>query len=80
MWGMEERDHKKLGPELELFYIDQEVGKGLPMFLPKGATLKRELERFVIEEELKRGYLHWMRLQASQTVARSWRHYWIQKN
>ncbi|MDE1924588.1 MAG: threonine--tRNA ligase [Patescibacteria group bacterium] len=55
---MEERDHKKLGPELELFYIDQTVGKGLPMFLPKGATLKRELERFVIEEELKRGYLH----------------------
>ena len=55
---MEERDHKKLGPELELFYIDQEVGKGLPMFLPKGATIKRELENFIIEEELKRGYLH----------------------
>ncbi len=55
---MEERDHKKLGPELELFYIDQTVGKGLPMFLPKGAIVKRELERFVIEEETKRGYLH----------------------
>ena len=55
---MEERDHKKLGPELELFYIDPMVGKGLPMFLPKGATIKRELERFVIEEEVKRGYLH----------------------
>ena len=55
---MEERDHKKLGPELELFYIDPMVGKGLPMFLPKGATIKRELERFVIEEEIKRGYLH----------------------
>jgi len=55
---MEERDHKKLGPELELFYIDQTVGKGLPMFLPKGAIIKRELERFVIEEETKRGYLH----------------------
>ncbi len=55
---MEERDHKKLGPELELFYIDQEVGKGLPMFLPKGATIKRELERFITEEEIKRGYLH----------------------
>ena len=55
---MEERDHKKLGPELELFYIDPMVGKGLPMFLPKGATVKRELERFVIEEEIKRGYLH----------------------
>jgi threonyl-tRNA synthetase len=55
---MEERDHKKLGPELELFYIDQTVGKGLPMFLPKGAIIKRELENFVIEEETKRGYLH----------------------
>lgn len=55
---MEERDHKKLGPELGLFYIDQTVGKGLPMFLPKGAIIKRELERFVIEEESKRGYLH----------------------
>jgi threonyl-tRNA synthetase len=55
---MEERDHKKIGPELELFFIDQTVGKGLPMFLPKGAIIKRELEKFVIEEETKRGYLH----------------------
>ncbi len=55
---MEERDHKKLGPELGLFYIDQTVGKGLPMFLPKGAIVKRELENFVIEEETKHGYQH----------------------
>lgn len=55
---MEERDHKKIGPELELFYIDPTVGKGLPMFLPKGSIVKRELEKFVIEEETKRGYLH----------------------
>lgn len=55
---MEERDHKKLGPELDLFYIDPVVGKGLPMFLPKGAVIKRELEHFVIEEETKRGYQH----------------------
>ena len=41
---MSERDHKKLGPELGLFYIDQTVGKGLPMFLPKGSIIKRELE------------------------------------
>ncbi len=52
------RDHKKLGPELELYYIDQTVGKGLPMFLPKGTIVKRELENFVIEEETKRGYQH----------------------
>ncbi len=57
---MEERDHKKLGPELGLFYIDQTVGKGLPMFLPKGATVRRLLEQFIIEEETKRGYQHVM--------------------
>lgn len=55
---MDDNDHKKLGPELGLFYIDPEIGKGLPLFLPKGTVLKRELERFVIEEETKRGYLH----------------------
>lgn len=55
---MEDRDHKKLGPALGLFYIDPEVGKGLPMFLPKGTILKRELENFIIEEETKRGYFH----------------------
>lgn len=55
---MEERDHKKLGPRLGLFYIDPMVGKGLPMFLPKGATVKRELERFIVNEEIKRGYQH----------------------
>ena len=57
---MEERDHKKLGPELGLFYIDQTVGKGLPMFLPKGATVRRLLEQFIIDEETKRGYQHVM--------------------
>lgn len=52
------RDHRKLGTELELFTFSELVGKGLPLWLPKGATVRRELERFVIEEELKRGYLH----------------------
>ena len=55
---MEERDHKKLGSQLDLFYIDPIVGKGLPMFLPKGATVKRLLEQFIIEEETKRDYQH----------------------
>lgn len=53
-----DRDHKKLGKELELFTFSDDVGKGLPLWLPKGATVRRELERFVIDEELKRGYLH----------------------
>lgn len=58
MSELNERDHKKLGKELELFYIDETVGKGLPIFLPKGATVRRELERFIIDEEIRRGYLH----------------------
>ncbi len=53
-----ERDHKKLGKELELFTFSDTVGKGLPLWLPKGATVRRELERFIVDEEIKRGYLH----------------------
>lgn len=52
------RDHKKLGRELELFTFSETVGKGLPLFLPKGAAIRRELERFIVDEELKRGYSH----------------------
>jgi threonyl-tRNA synthetase len=53
-----ERDHKKLGRELGLFTFSDTVGKGLPLWLPKGAALRRELERFIVDEEIKRGYLH----------------------
>lgn len=51
-------DHRKLGAELGLFTFSDLVGKGLPLWLPKGATVRRELERFVVDEEIKRGYLH----------------------
>ena len=54
----EDRDHKKLGKELGLFHIDETVGKGLPMLLHKGASIRRELERFIVDEEIKRGYQH----------------------
>ena len=53
-----DRDHKKLGRELDLFTFSDDVGKGLPLWLPKGATIRRELERFIIDEEIRRGYLH----------------------
>jgi threonyl-tRNA synthetase len=53
-----QRDHKKLGKELDLFVFSDIVGKGLPLWTPKGAAVRRELERFVVDEELKRGYLH----------------------
>ena len=52
------RDHKKLGRELDLFTFSDAVGKGLPLFTPKGSIIRRELERFIVDEEIKRGYLH----------------------
>jgi threonyl-tRNA synthetase len=52
------RDHRKLGEELGLFTFSELVGKGLPLWTPKGATVRRELERYIVDEELKRGYLH----------------------
>ncbi|OHA89173.1 MAG: threonine--tRNA ligase [Candidatus Zambryskibacteria bacterium RIFCSPHIGHO2_01_FULL_43_27] len=54
----DDRDHKKLGKELEIFTFSDTVGKGLPLWLPKGATIRRELERFIVDEEIRRGYLH----------------------
>jgi threonyl-tRNA synthetase len=52
------RDHKKLGKDLKLFAVDDRVGPGLPLWLPDGATIRREIERFIVDEELSRGYLH----------------------
>lgn len=52
------RDHKKLGQELDLFFMDDEIGKGLPIWTPKGTVIKQELEKFTIELERKYGYLH----------------------
>jgi threonyl-tRNA synthetase len=53
-----ENDHKKLGRELDLFAFSDAVGKGLPLFTPKGSVVRRELERFIVDEEIRRGYLH----------------------
>ena len=52
----EKRDHKKLGKELGLFTISDLVGKGLPMYLPKGNIIKTELENFIRKEKEKLGY------------------------
>jgi threonyl-tRNA synthetase len=54
----EKRDHRKLGKELDLFCFSDLVGKGLPMLTPKGTVIRKELEKFVLEEETKRGYKH----------------------
>ena len=50
------RDHKKLGKQLKIYMIDQMVGPGLPLWLPNGTTLRRTLEAFLRDEQLKRGY------------------------
>ncbi|MFC1742700.1 threonine--tRNA ligase [Candidatus Riflebacteria bacterium] len=52
-----ERDHRKLGRELELFNISEEVGQGLPLWLPNGTVLRDELEKFAKELEFKRNYV-----------------------
>ena len=52
----EKRDHKKIGREMELFMTHELVGKGLPIWLPKGEIVKREIENFAIETEKKAGY------------------------
>jgi threonyl-tRNA synthetase len=51
------RDHRKLGQELELFTIDERVGKGLPLWLPNGTVIREELEKFAKELEFKDGYV-----------------------
>ncbi|MBJ6745483.1 threonine--tRNA ligase [Streptococcus sp. 121] len=53
-----ERDHRKLGKELDLFMISQEVGQGLPFWLPNGATIRRVVERYIIDREVAAGYDH----------------------
>ena len=53
-----ERDHRKLGKDLELFMTHKLVGSGLPMYLPNGATVRRLLERYIQDKEIKMGYKH----------------------
>ena len=52
------RDHRRLGKELELFMTHKLVGSGLPMYLPNGATVRRLLERYIQDKEIKMGYKH----------------------
>ena len=53
-----ERDHRKIGKDLELFMTHPLVGSGLPMYLPNGATVRRLLERYIQDKELALGYSH----------------------
>ncbi|CAM3753394.1 threonine--tRNA ligase [Mesobacillus zeae] len=53
-----ERDHRKLGKELSLFTNSQLVGQGLPLWLPKGSTIRRVVERYIVDKEVSLGYDH----------------------
>ncbi|CCV64062.1 Threonyl-tRNA synthetase [Alteracholeplasma palmae J233] len=53
-----ERDHRKLGKELDIFMVQKEVGSGLPFWLPKGATVRRIIERYITDKEIELDYLH----------------------
>ncbi|MFL0504726.1 threonine--tRNA ligase [Ureibacillus sp. 179-F W5.1 NHS] len=53
-----ERDHRKIGKELELFTLSQTVGQGLPLWLPNGATIRRIVERYIVDKEVRLGYKH----------------------
>ena len=53
-----ERDHRKIGKELNLFTHSQQVGQGLPLWLPKGATIRRIIERYIVDKEVSLGYDH----------------------
>jgi threonyl-tRNA synthetase len=52
------RDHRRLGKDLELFTVSETVGAGLPLWLPKGATIRRLLEDYILEKERSLGYQH----------------------
>ncbi|RMC49094.1 threonine--tRNA ligase [Lactobacillus sp. ESL0228] len=52
------RDHRTIGRDLDLFFVDPKVGAGLPYWLPKGATIRRVVERYIIDKEVADGYQH----------------------
>jgi threonyl-tRNA synthetase len=55
---LDKNDHRHIGKDLDLFTFSDTVGKGLPLYTEKGAAIRRELERFIVDEEIKRGYKH----------------------
>jgi threonyl-tRNA synthetase len=73
------RDHRRIGKELGLFMFSDLVGPGLPLWLPRGATIRRELERWVTDLELERGYQHVVTPDVAKVemykVSGHWAHY-----
>ncbi len=53
-----ERDHRVIGNDLDLFFVDPKVGAGLPYWMPNGATIRRTIERYIIDKEVNNEYQH----------------------
>ena len=74
-----QRDHRKIGKDLELFMTHPLVGSGLPMYLPDGATVRRLLERYIQDKEVEMGYSHVYTPSLANTelykVSGHWDHY-----
>jgi len=74
-----QRDHRKIGKDLELFMTSPLVGSGLPMYLPNGATVRRLLERYIQDKEVEMGYQHVYTPSLANTelykVSGHWDHY-----
>lgn len=58
MGEAERRDHRKLGKDLDLFMISEDVGKGLPLWLPNGMFVRKKLEDYMYQKEMAKGYKH----------------------
>lgn len=76
---IKERDHRTIGRDLDLFFVDPKVGAGLPYWMPKGATIRRVIERYIIDKEVADSYQHvytpvLMNLDAYKTSGH-WAHY-----
>jgi threonyl-tRNA synthetase len=73
------RDHRRIGRELNLFHILPEVGQGLPLWLPKGATIRRLVERYIVDLEIASGYQHVYSQEIANTqlykLSGHWDHY-----
>lgn len=76
---IKERDHRTIGRDLDFFFVDPKVGAGLPYWMSKGATIRRVVERYIIDREVADGYQHvytpvLMNLDAYKTSGH-WAHY-----
>ncbi len=73
------RDHRRIGRELNLFHLTPEVGQGLPLWLPKGATIRRIVERYIVDLEVAAGYQHVYSQEIASTqlykMSGHWDHY-----